>query len=74
MLQVCPLILITGHGDIDMAVGAIKDGAFDFIEKPFDEARLVASIRRAVKEGRESEVEAARSSRGSMRFQHVNAK
>jgi two-component system, LuxR family, response regulator FixJ len=40
-----PLILITGHGDIEMAVGAIKNGAFDFIEKPFDDDRLVASIR-----------------------------
>jgi two-component system response regulator FixJ len=39
-----PLILITGHGDIAMAVRAIKDGAFDFIEKPFNDERLVASI------------------------------
>jgi two-component system, LuxR family, response regulator FixJ len=43
-----PIVLITGHGDIDMAVSAIKLGAFDFIEKPFDEARLLASIRDAV--------------------------
>jgi two-component system response regulator FixJ len=43
-----PVILITGHGDIDMAVAAIKVGAFDFIEKPFDEARLLASIRNAL--------------------------
>ena len=48
-----PLILITGHGDVDMAVGAIKNGAFDFIEKPFDETRLLTSIRHAVKQGRE---------------------
>ena len=40
-----PVISITGHGDVDMAVGAIQNGAFDFIEKPFDEARLLASIR-----------------------------
>jgi len=43
-----PVVLITGHGDVDMAVAAIKIGAFDFIEKPFDEARLLASIRDAV--------------------------
>lgn len=43
-----PIILITAHGDIDMAVSAIKLGAFDFIEKPFDESRLLDSIRNAV--------------------------
>jgi two-component system response regulator FixJ len=43
-----PLILITGHGDIDMAVSALKAGAFDFIEKPADEQRLLASIQEAV--------------------------
>ena len=42
-----PIILITGHGDIDMAVAAIKLGAFDFIEKPFDESRLLKSIHNA---------------------------
>jgi two-component system response regulator FixJ len=42
-----PTILITGHGDIDMAVAAIKLGAVDFIEKPFDESRLLAAIRDA---------------------------
>jgi two-component system, LuxR family, response regulator FixJ len=54
-----PVILITGHGDVDMAVAAIKNGAFDFIEKPFDEARLLASIHRAVEKGRQKESAAA---------------
>jgi two-component system response regulator FixJ len=45
-----PIILITGHGDVDMAVAAIKLGAFDFIEKPFEETRLLASIRSAAGE------------------------
>jgi two-component system response regulator FixJ len=48
-----PIILITGHGDIDMAVSAVKAGAFDFIENPFDESRLLASIRDAVENGRQ---------------------
>ena len=39
-----PVIIITGHGDIDMAVRALKAGAFDFIEKPFDDRRLLDSI------------------------------
>lgn len=43
-----PLILITAHGDIDMAVAAIKAGAYDFLEKPFDERRLRTSIETAI--------------------------
>jgi len=54
-----PIVLITGHGDVDMAVAAIKVGAFDFIEKPFDEGRLLASIRNAVDEGRRRESDTA---------------
>ncbi|MBS0241727.1 MAG: response regulator transcription factor [Proteobacteria bacterium] len=44
----CPLVLITGHGEIDMAVRAIKEGAFDFFEKPFDPVRLIASVKCAI--------------------------
>jgi FixJ family two-component response regulator len=43
-----PLILITGHGDIDMAVAAIKAGASEFIEKPIKEQRLTKSISDAI--------------------------
>jgi two-component system response regulator FixJ len=43
-----PLILITGHGDVTMAVAAIKAGAFDFIEKPIDDRRLFGSISQAI--------------------------
>lgn len=43
-----PVILITGHGDIDDAVAALKAGAFDFIAKPFAPERLISSIRRAL--------------------------
>jgi two-component system response regulator FixJ len=43
-----PLILITGHGDIAMAVEAVKLGAFDFLEKPFDDQRLADAIRAAI--------------------------
>lgn len=42
-----PVILLTGHGDIEMAVNALKQGAFDFIAKPFSTDHLVASVRRA---------------------------
>jgi two-component system C4-dicarboxylate transport response regulator DctD len=43
-----PVILITGHGDVPMAVAALHDGAFDFIAKPFAADHLVASTRRAI--------------------------
>lgn len=43
-----PFIVITGHGDVDMAVTAVKAGARDFLEKPFNEWRLLASIQAAV--------------------------
>ena len=42
-----PVILITGHGDISMAVQAIHNGAYDFIEKPFSADRMVDVVRRA---------------------------
>lgn len=45
-----PVVLITGHGDIAMAVNAVKMGAFDFLEKPFDEEQLLATACRAVEE------------------------
>ena len=43
-----PTIFITGHGDIPMAVAAMKKGARDFIEKPFDEARLLGQVKSAL--------------------------
>ena len=43
-----PVIIITGHANIEMAVNSLKLGAFEFIEKPFDQTRLLNFIKRAV--------------------------
>ncbi len=46
--QNIPIIVISGHGNIEMAVSAIKDGANEFIEKPFNTERLLLSVNRSI--------------------------
>lgn len=43
-----PIIFITGHGDVQMAVRAVQSGAFDFVEKPFNDQDLLDRIQRAI--------------------------
>jgi two-component system nitrogen regulation response regulator NtrX len=43
-----PVIMMSGHGTVETAVSAIKHGAYDFIEKPFDSSRLITSIEKAL--------------------------
>jgi len=49
-----PMIFITGHGDVPMAVETMKKGAMDFIQKPFNEAHLLSMVERMLDTARES--------------------
>lgn len=63
-----PLFIISGQGDIPMAVDAIKNGALDFIEKPFDAETLVSRIREAIAASARLKAQAPASSRLAARF------
>jgi len=52
--SILPVILVTGHGDIPMAVQAMKDGAFDFLQTPFRDQDLLDRINAAVKQDGEN--------------------
>lgn len=49
-----PILFITGHGDIPLAVSAIKQGAYDFLTKPFREGELLSKVREAIEHFRTS--------------------
>jgi FixJ family two-component response regulator len=49
-----PMVFITGHGDVPMAVESMKKGALDFIQKPFQEPALLTVVERMLEKARES--------------------
>ena len=55
-----PIVFITGHGDVELAVQAMKNGACDFLEKPFKDQALIDAVGRAVKLGCEAREQMAR--------------
>ncbi len=71
-----PVIIITGHGDIPMAVRAIQAGAINFIQKPFNEQELLDSVHRAFKldsqrRGKSMEIEAIRKKLNSLTSREI---
>lgn len=62
--ELCPIVFLTGHGDIRSSVEAMRAGAVDFLTKPFDQEELLRAVRNAVSRGRQ-----ARESSGKL--QHV---
>lgn len=55
-----PIIIITGHGDVPMAVRAVQAGAVDFIEKPFNDQALLDAVHRAIERDAQQRGEASR--------------
>ncbi len=69
-----PVIYLTGHGDVPMAVEALKQGAFDFVEKPFNDNSLVDRLMAALAESRRRLAESAEAGRREERLAGLTAR
>lgn len=63
-----PVVFITGHGDVSLAVRAMRDGAVDFIEKPFNDQDLIDRVQRAIRLDGERRQAVARRQAAAARF------
>lgn len=69
-----PVIFLTGHGDISMAVDAVKNGAFDFFEKPFNDNRLADRVAQALAESHSRLAQADSSDRIRARLDRLTSR
>ena len=69
-----PVVMVTGHGDIPLAVRAVRAGASDFVEKPYDDEQLLASIGQAVADGVAETAAAQRTAQASTRVATLSAR
>ena len=71
---VLPVIIITGHADVPMAVRAFKSGVFDFIEKPFNDQHLIDRIHQAIDKSRSQKVNIQRWQDARDRLQKLSSR
>ena len=69
-----PIVIISGHGNIEIAVAAVKQGAYDFLEKPFNTDQLIVVIKRALEASRLAKAQIISKAASSMLAQANAAK